>query len=91
MCPGHDRTHAGHQRQSRKGHQQSRAYAGIGLRYGPVIAANLGSENHLSHSITGDTVNTAKRIESLAPAGQNTVLMSDAAYDQLGGAAVVSN
>jgi class 3 adenylate cyclase len=56
-----------------------------------VIAANLGSENHLSHSITGDTVNTAKRIESLAPAGQNTVLMSDAAYDQLGGAAVVSN
>jgi len=56
-----------------------------------VIAANLGSENHLSYSITGDTVNTAKRIESLAPAGQNTVLMSDAAYDQLGGAAVVSN
>ena len=67
------------------------AYAGIGLRYGPVIAGNLGSENHLSYSITGDTVNTAKRIESLAPAGQNTVLMSDAAYDQLGGAAVVSN
>jgi adenylate cyclase len=66
------------------------AYAGIGLHYGPVIAGNLGSENHLSYSITGDTVNTAKRIESLAPAGQNTVLMSDAAYDQLGGDAVVS-
>ncbi|MDA0338019.1 MAG: PAS domain S-box protein, partial [bacterium] len=33
-------------------------YVGIGVHYGQVVAGNLGSENQLSYSITGDAVNT---------------------------------
>jgi adenylate cyclase len=51
---------------------------GIGMSYGPVVAGNLGSEERLSYSITGDTVNTAKRIESLAKTGTNTILVGEA-------------
>lgn len=58
-------------------------HVGIGVHYGPVVAGNLGSEKRLSYSITGDTVNTAKRIESLSPGGRNTVLMSEIAHQQL--------
>lgn len=65
-------------------------YAGIGVHYGPVVAGNLGTDDHLSYSITGDTVNTAKRIESLAPPGQTSVLISDAACEQLRSNAVRS-
>ncbi|MGL6269041.1 MAG: adenylate/guanylate cyclase domain-containing protein, partial [Chitinophagaceae bacterium] len=42
-----------------------RLTVGIGLNYGPVIAGNLGSADRLTYAITGDAVNTAKRIESL--------------------------
>jgi PAS domain S-box-containing protein len=47
---------------------------GIGLNYGPVIAGNLGSRDRISYSVTGDTVNTAKRIEALAKTGTNTMV-----------------
>jgi class 3 adenylate cyclase len=40
-------------------------HVGIGINYGPVIAGNLGCEDKISYSVTGDSVNTAKRIESL--------------------------
>ncbi|MBR9984539.1 MAG: PAS domain S-box protein [Desulfosarcina sp.] len=53
---------------------------GIGLNYGPVIAGNLGSEERISYSITGDTVNTAKRIESLAKDERNTILIGESIY-----------
>lgn len=54
---------------------------GIGLNQGSVIAGNLGSQDRISYSITGDTVNTAKRIESLAPSGKNTILVSESIYE----------
>ena len=56
---------------------------GIGLNYGPVIAGNLGSEERMSYSITGDTVNTAKRIESLAKNGRNTILIGESIYKKV--------
>ena len=55
---------------------------GIGMDFGPVVAGNLGSEDRLSYSITGDTVNTAKRIESLAKTGPNTILIGEAVHEQ---------
>jgi PAS domain S-box-containing protein len=55
---------------------------GIGMDFGPVVAGNLGSEDQLSYSITGDTVNTAKRIESLAKTGPNTILIGEAVHEQ---------
>jgi PAS domain S-box-containing protein len=57
---------------------------GIGLNYGPVIAGNLGSEERISYAVTGDTVNTAKRIESLAPNGKDSILIGESIYNNAG-------
>lgn len=50
---------------------------GIGIHAGEVIAGNTGSEDHIGYSITGDTVNTGKRIESLTKDHENTILISE--------------
>jgi adenylate cyclase len=55
---------------------------GIGINYGPIIAGNLGSDDRLSYSITGDAVNTAKRIESLTKNLPNAVLISQKIYEK---------
>ncbi len=55
---------------------------GIGINYGPIIAGNLGSADRLSYSITGDAVNTAKRIESLSRDLPNAILISQSIYDK---------
>jgi len=55
---------------------------GIGIHNGPIIAGNLGSDDRLSYSITGDAVNTAKRIESLTKNLSNAILISQAIYDK---------
>ena len=56
---------------------------GIGINAGPVIAGNLGSTEKLSYSITGDTVNTAKRIESLTKGTPNSIYISDSVFKQV--------
>ena len=53
---------------------------GIGLNFGPVVACNLGSEERISYAVTGDTVNTAKRIESLAKTENNSILIGESIY-----------
>jgi adenylate cyclase len=58
---------------------------GIGINYGPVVAGNLGSDERLSYSITGDTVNTAKRIESLTNEYSDIVLISESIHDEIDG------
>ena len=58
---------------------------GIGINYGPIIAGNLGSKDRLSYSITGDAVNTAKRIESLTIKIPNAILISQSIYDKVSG------
>jgi PAS domain S-box-containing protein len=55
---------------------------GIGINKGPIIAGNLGSDERLSYSITGDAVNTAKRIESLTIDLPNTVLISQSIFNK---------
>lgn len=56
---------------------------GIGINFGPIIAGNLGSDDRLSYSITGDAVNTAKRIESLSSELPNAILISQSIYDKV--------
>lgn len=56
---------------------------GIGINYGPVIAGNLGSEDRIEYSVTGDTVNTGKRIESLTKEKPNTILISESIQEKV--------
>ena len=50
--------------------------AGVGVHYGPVIEGVMGAREVKAYDVLGDTVNTAKRIEGAAAAGE--ILLSDA-------------
>ncbi|HVK97540.1 MAG TPA: adenylate/guanylate cyclase domain-containing protein [Flavisolibacter sp.] len=56
---------------------------GIGIHSGEVITGTLGSRNKIEYSVTGDTVNTGKRIETLTQDQPNTILISNIVYDKI--------
>jgi class 3 adenylate cyclase len=56
---------------------------GIGLNYGEVVAGNLGSEHKIGYALTGDAVNTGKRIETITKDHPNSILMSEAIYQKV--------
>ncbi|MGW8315895.1 MAG: adenylate/guanylate cyclase domain-containing protein [Bacteroidales bacterium] len=56
---------------------------GIGINYGEVVAGNLGSEDRIRYSVTGDTVNTGKRIEDITKDHPGTILVSDSIYQKV--------
>jgi len=57
--------------------------AGCGVHWGSTIEGLFGSDGTRTYTTIGDTVNTAKRIESHTPAGEITI--SDAVYQNLHG------
>lgn len=54
--------------------------AGIGVHAGPVVEGLLGTQGVKFYDAIGDTVNTAKRIEGAARAGE-VLVSADAASD----------
>mgnify|MGYP001827181430 CR=1 FL=1 len=56
---------------------------GIGINYGEVVAGNLGSEDRIRYSVTGDTVNTGKRIETITEDHPGVILISDTIYQKV--------
>jgi class 3 adenylate cyclase len=50
----------------------------LGINTGSVVAGGFGAGNVKSYSVTGDTVNTAQRLQSLAAAGE--VLVGPTTY-----------
>ena len=56
---------------------------GVGVHFGPAVVGNMGSERHMDYTAIGDTVNTAARLESNAPAGN--IYVSRAVADELKG------
>ncbi len=55
----------------------------IGLHYGEISSGNIGGDHH-QHSVMGDIVNTASRIEGMNKHLGTRVLVSSEAIDQLG-------
>ena len=58
---------------------------GIGINFGPVIAGNLGTDDRIEYCVTGDTVNTGKRIETLTKSSPNSILVSESVYEKVKG------
>jgi adenylate cyclase len=52
---------------------------GVGVNTGPAVVGNMGSRDRLQYTALGDTVNTAARFCSVAPAF--TVLIGEATLD----------
>jgi adenylate cyclase len=52
---------------------------GVGVNTGPAVVGNMGSKDRLQYTALGDTVNTAARFCSVAPAF--TVLLGQATFD----------
>jgi adenylate cyclase len=50
----------------------------IGINTGPVVAGRIGSTADAAYAVTGDTVNTAARLQSAAPSGE--ILIGEATY-----------
>ncbi len=51
---------------------------GIGLNYGPAVIGDVGSEQGLSFTVIGDTVNTANRLQGLTRTLVTPLVVSDA-------------
>jgi class 3 adenylate cyclase len=62
---------------------QGKIKIGIGIHAGLAVTGTLGSKNKIEFSITGDTVNTGKRIESLTQSHPNTILVSEIVYERV--------
>jgi adenylate cyclase len=63
-------------------------YLGIGINTGPVLVGTLGSELYQAHTIIGEEVNLAARIEAFSLRGQ--VLLSESTFGHCNGLVITA-
>jgi adenylate cyclase len=59
---------------------------GIGLNYGPAVFGDVGTEQGLSFTVIGDTVNTASRLQGLTRNLKTPLVIADAIVSNINGA-----
>ena len=58
---------------------------GIGINYGPAVLGDVGSDQGLSFTVIGDTVNTADRLQKLTRSLQTPLVVADSVLSNLNG------
>ena len=70
----------------RAGHGKSALSIGIGLNYGPAVMGDVGSDQGLSFTVIGDTVNTASRLQALTRILGTPLVVADAVTSNIAAA-----
>jgi adenylate cyclase len=62
----------------RAGRSEPALSIGIGLNYGPAVMGDVGSDQGLSFTVIGDTVNIASRLQALTRDLRTPLVVADA-------------
>ena len=69
----------------RSAHGEAALSVGIGINYGPAVLGDVGSDQGLSFTVIGDTVNTADRLQKLTRSLQTPLVVADSVLSNLNG------